>query len=90
MSLPTFEEMARRLDHLERTNQELRRTCRRWGRVGRGVLGRPMRRTPAAVVRGRISRGRGRREPRAAAVANRATMASDSPGPRGHRLGRCR
>jgi len=38
MSLPTFEEMARRLDHLERTNQELRRTCRRWRRVGRGVL----------------------------------------------------
>jgi len=38
MSLPAFEEMVGRLDRLERTNQELRRTCRNWGRLARGVL----------------------------------------------------
>ena len=38
MNLPTIEEMATRLDQLERTNQELRRRCRRWGRVGGGFL----------------------------------------------------
>ena len=38
MSTSAFEEMARRLDDLERTNQELRRSCHRWERVARGVL----------------------------------------------------
>ena len=75
-----------RSDALSDAGSPAYRPCRN-GPSSHGVARRPNTRAPHSST---VSSGRGRRAPRAVAVASRATSASDSPALNGQRRGRCR